>query len=62
MSDYGIKTYADQQGEDATLSGFLEEVALISDLDSYDENADSVVMMTLRMPAVMRMRQLRILV
>ena len=42
-----IKTYADQNGEDATLSGFLEEVALISDLDSYDENADSVVMMTL---------------
>ena len=28
-----IKTYADQNGEDATLSGFLEEVALISDLD-----------------------------
>ena len=42
-----IKTYADQQGEDATLAGFLEEVALISDLDSYDEGADAVVMMTL---------------
>ena len=42
-----IKTYADQNGEDATLSGFLEEVALISDLDSYDNDADSVTMMTI---------------
>lgn len=42
-----IKTYTDQNGEDATLSGFLEEVALISDIDSYDENADSVTMMTI---------------
>ena len=42
-----IKTYADQNGEDATLSGFLEEVALISDLDSYDTDADSVTMMTI---------------
>lgn len=41
------KTYADQNGEDATLSGFLEEVALISDLDSYDNDADSVTMMTI---------------
>ena len=42
-----IKTYADQNGEGATLSGFLEEVALISDLDSYDTDADSVTMMTI---------------
>ena len=42
-----IKTYANQNGEDATLSGFLEEVALISDLDSYDDDADSVTMMTI---------------
>ena len=42
-----IKTYADQNGEDATLAGFLEEVALISDLDSYDNDADSVTMMTI---------------
>ena len=42
-----IKTYADQNDEDATLSGFLEEVALISDLDSYDNDADSVTMMTI---------------
>ena len=42
-----IKTYADQKGEEATLQGFLEEVALISDLDSYDEETDVVVMMTM---------------
>ena len=42
-----IKTYVDQNGEDATLAGFLEEVALISDLDSYDQDADSVTMMTI---------------
>ena len=42
-----IKTYADQNGEDASLAGFLEEVALISDLDSYDNDADSVTMMTI---------------
>ena len=33
--------------EEPDLNGFLEEVALYTDLDSYDENDDSVVMMTL---------------
>ena len=42
-----VKTYAVQKGEEATLAGFLEEVALISDLDSYDEETDVVVMMTM---------------
>ena len=42
-----VKTYVDQNGEDATLAGFLEEVALFSDLDSYDQDADSVTMMTI---------------
>ncbi|MBQ7045076.1 MAG: UvrD-helicase domain-containing protein [Clostridia bacterium] len=32
--------------EEATLQGFLEEIALVSDIDSYDENADNVVLMT----------------
>ena len=32
--------------EAATLQGFLEEIALVSDIDSYDENADSVILMT----------------
>lgn len=30
----------------ATLQGFLEEIALVSDIDAYDENADNVVLMT----------------
>lgn len=42
-----VKTYADQRGPEASLFGYLEEVALISDLDSYDEGADVVVMMTM---------------
>lgn len=33
--------------EQATLSGFLEEVALVADIDSLDENQDYVVLMTL---------------
>ena len=42
-----VKTYADQKGPEASLEGFLEEVALISDLDSYDQDTDVVVMMTM---------------
>lgn len=42
-----VKTYMDQNGEEATLEGYLEEIALISDIDSYDEDTDVVVMMTL---------------
>ncbi len=40
-----IKQY-ENENEEATLSGFLEEVALISDIDSYEEGADAVVLMT----------------
>ena len=32
---------------DATLSGFLEDVALVSDVDRYDETANAVVLMTI---------------
>ncbi len=32
--------------EEPTLTGFLEENALVADVDKYDENADAVVMMT----------------
>ncbi|MEG2036562.1 MAG: 3'-5' exonuclease, partial [Ruthenibacterium sp.] len=42
-----VKTYADQRGPEASLAGFLEEVALISDIDGYDESADLVVLMTM---------------
>jgi DNA helicase-2/ATP-dependent DNA helicase PcrA len=33
--------------EEASLGGFLEDVALVSDVDKYDENADAVVLMTI---------------
>lgn len=33
--------------EDVTLSAFLEEIALVADIDSYNENDDAVVLMTL---------------
>lgn len=42
-----VKTYVDQQGLSGSLEGYLEEIALISDIDGYDEDADVVVMMTL---------------
>ncbi|MGO5051790.1 DNA helicase PcrA [Lachnospiraceae bacterium LCP25S3_G4] len=43
-----IVTYEESCVEEpATLSGFLEEVALVADIDSLDENNDYVVLMTL---------------
>ncbi len=42
-----IKNYEDDNPEDASLSGFLEDIALLSDIDNYDSDADSVVLMTL---------------
>ena len=42
-----IVRYEKEAGKDATLSGFLEEVSLMSDIDNYDENSDAVSMMTL---------------
>ncbi len=38
--------YEKRAGESASLAGFLEEVALVSDIDKYDEEADAVVLMT----------------
>ena len=35
------------RGEEASLSGFLEEVALVADIDSLDEDQDYLVLMTL---------------
>ena len=37
----------EDQRETATLSGFLEEVALVADIDSLEEDSDYVVLMTL---------------
>lgn len=37
----------EEQGQPATLSGFLEEIALIADIDSVDPDQDYVLLMTL---------------
>ncbi len=42
-----VTTKYDLREEEGSLSGFLEEVALISDLDSLDDKTDAVTMMTL---------------
>lgn len=36
-----------ERAEEPSLVGFLEEIALVADVDKYDENADAVVMMTM---------------
>ncbi|MBQ5833392.1 MAG: UvrD-helicase domain-containing protein [Clostridia bacterium] len=41
----GILEYM-QENEEPTLTGFLEETALVADVDRYDETADAVVLMT----------------
>ncbi|MCI8501253.1 MAG: UvrD-helicase domain-containing protein [Oscillospiraceae bacterium] len=41
-----MKSY-EEENEESSLSGFLEEVALYTDLDSLNQSDDSVVMMTL---------------
>ena len=42
-----IARYEEENGENASLEGFLEEVALISDIDNYDASLDTVTLMTL---------------
>ena len=44
-----IMRYEEENGEEATLQGFLEEVALMTDIDSFNDTEDSgkVVLMTL---------------
>lgn len=42
-----IMQYEEENCGNATLSGFLEEVSLMTDIDNYDENSDSVVLMTM---------------
>ena len=37
----------EQSQEEPTLAGFLEEIALVADIDDVDENADRVLLMTL---------------
>ena len=46
-----VKNYCDQQGlrgnRKLSLEGYLEDIALISDIDNYNESADQVVLMTI---------------
>ena len=42
-----LRRYEEEAGEEASLSDFLEEVSLFTDIDNYDSDADSVVMMTM---------------
>ena len=42
-----VKNYCDQHGEEASLEGYLEDIALISDIDNYNESADQVVLMAI---------------
>ena len=42
-----ISDYEDSCEEEPTLSGFLEEVALVADIDNLEEDSDYVVLMTL---------------
>ncbi len=37
----------ERDNPEASLEGFLEDVALVSDIDNYDDSADAVVLMTL---------------
>lgn len=42
-----LVTYEESAEEEPTLSGFLEEVALVSDIDNLEEERDNIVLMTL---------------
>lgn len=42
-----IVNFQKEYGDEANLTTFLEEISLQSDIDNYDEEADSTVMMTL---------------
>lgn len=39
--------YEEENGEESSLAGFLEEVSLMTDVDNYDSASDSVVLMTM---------------
>jgi len=42
-----IIKFEDDYGDEASLGAFLEEISLMTDIDNYDAETDSVVMMTL---------------
>jgi DNA helicase-2/ATP-dependent DNA helicase PcrA len=45
--DNAISQFVKERGEEATLTSFLEEMALVSDVDSLDQEQNSVTLMTL---------------
>ena len=45
--DNAIEQFSKERGEDASIQSFLEEMALVSDIDSYDQQVNTVTMMTL---------------
>lgn len=42
-----IIKYEQENGDSASLEGFLEEVSLMTDIDNYDNNANAVTLMTM---------------
>ena len=42
-----LARYEQENGEEASLEGFLEEISLLSDIDNYDDQLDTVTLMTL---------------
>ena len=42
-----LAKYEEENGEEASLSGFLEEISLLTDIDNYDSSSDSAVLMTM---------------
>lgn len=42
-----LQNFIDENGEDATLNDFLEEIALMTDIDNYNAETEAVVLMTL---------------
>lgn len=42
-----IARYEEENGDNSSLDGFLEEVSLLSDIDNYDTELDTVTLMTL---------------
>ena len=42
-----VVSYEESAGEEATLSGFLEDIALVADIDSLNDSREYVVLMTL---------------
>lgn len=45
--DNALSQFSQERGEEGSLQAFLEEIALVSDVDSLDEEAQSVTLMTL---------------